>query len=59
RKTQHTVNFNQVATSGCRPQVKEDSVSKGEFKKAGDRSNKKAAEAILKIHPKLIVLAQK
>ncbi|WP_167381739.1 acyltransferase family protein [Pseudoalteromonas agarivorans] len=59
RKTLNRVNFNQVATSGCRPLVKEDSVSKGEFKKACDRSNKKAAEAILKIHPKVIVLAQK
>ncbi|MEL0633114.1 acyltransferase family protein [Pseudoalteromonas carrageenovora] len=59
RKTLRDVNFNQVATSGCRPLIKEDTFSKGEFKKACDKSNKKAKEAVLKIRPSIIVLAQK
>ncbi|MBH0057977.1 acyltransferase [Pseudoalteromonas sp. SWXJZ94C] len=51
--------FNQVATSGCRPLVKEDILTKSEFKIACDKSNTKAKNAILQIKPKIIILAQK
>lgn len=53
------VNINQVATSSCRPLVKEDNISSGEFKHACDRSNERAKKEILKIKPDVIILAQR
>ncbi len=51
-------NINQVATSGCRPLIKVDEIATGESKRACDRSNDMAKNQILKIEPKVIILAQ-
>lgn len=50
--------FSQVATSGCRPLVEEDIFTKNEPKKACDHSNIKALEAIIRLNPKVVILAQ-
>ena len=52
-------NINQVASSACRPLIKEDDKTSGEFKIACDRSNYMAKKEILKIMPKVIILAQR
>lgn len=51
--------FYQVASSGCRPHVAEDSESRGEFKLACDRSNSFALAKIKELKPDLVILAQK
>jgi len=53
------VTINQVATSGCRPLVREDNKVTGQFKIACDLSNDFAKKAILEIQPEVIVLAQR
>jgi peptidoglycan/LPS O-acetylase OafA/YrhL len=52
-------NINQVASSACRPLIKADDKISGEFKSACDRSNDMAKNEILKIMPKVIILAQR
>ena len=59
RKVFPNININQVATSGCRPLIKEDIKTVGENKKACDLSNKMAKKVILDIMPKVIILAQR
>ncbi|WP_333004784.1 acyltransferase family protein [Vibrio coralliilyticus] len=49
----------QVASSACRPSVSIDYISKGEFKKSCDLSNKKAFETILDTKPDFVFLAQR
>ncbi|MDE1310146.1 acyltransferase [Vibrio aestuarianus] len=51
--------INQVASSGCRPLVKEDIITSGEFKVACDKSNERVKKEILKIKPEVILLAQR
>ena len=53
------VSFSQVASSGCRPHLSEDVQTSGEFKKACDRSNNFAYDAVKNIKPKVVVLAQR
>jgi len=50
--------FSQVASSGCRPHLTESNHNTGEFKKTCDRSNVYALNAIAKVKPGLVVLAQ-
>lgn len=52
-------NINQVASSTCRPLIKEDTKTRGAYKHACDKSNEKAKREILKIIPKVIILAQR
>lgn len=59
RKVFPSVQFNQVASSGCRPQIGEDTKTSGEFKVACDRSNRKAIETAIKLNPKVIILVQR
>lgn len=59
RKTFPNVQFNQIASSGCRPYIGEDTKSSGEFKKACDRSNRKAMDTAIKLNPKVIILVQR
>jgi peptidoglycan/LPS O-acetylase OafA/YrhL len=58
RRSFPDVNINQVTSSGCRPLVKRDTKTGGEFKRACDRSNNFAQKEILKIMPRVIILAQ-
>ncbi len=53
------VNVNQVASSACRPLIKNDIKTKGEFKISCDNSNNKARNEILRIRPDIIILAQR
>ncbi|WP_166425891.1 acyltransferase family protein [Paraglaciecola sp. 20A4] len=59
RSTFPNVHINQVASSGCRPLIKADDESIEEYKRACDRSNEMAKNKILKIRPKVILLAQR
>lgn len=59
RETFSDININQVASSGCRPLIKNDIKTNGEFKLSCDRSNEKAKSAILRIRPDVILLAQR
>ena len=59
RKVFPNIQFNQVATSGCRPHIGGDTKTTGEFKKACDRSNRKAIDTIIKLNPKVVILAQR
>ena len=52
------VDFSQVASSGCVPNLSETVWQSGEFKKACDRSNKLAYHSVKTIKPELVVLAQ-
>jgi hypothetical protein len=53
------VAFSQVASSGCRPHLTEDDKTSGEFKKSCDRSNNYAVEAIKRIKPNVVIMAQR
>lgn len=59
RKVFKNININQVTSSSCRPLIKNDVKTSGEFKKSCDRSNEFARKSILKINPEVIILAQK
>lgn len=59
RKVFGHVNINQVTSSSCRPLIKDDTKSSGEYKKSCDRSNEMARQSILKINPEVIILAQR
>jgi len=59
RKSFPNTNINQVSSSECRPLIKGDDKTSGEFKRACDRSNDMAKNEILKIIPKVIILAQR
>ncbi len=59
RKSFPNTNINQVSSSGCRPLIKGDGKTSGEFKRACDRSNDMAKNEILKIIPKVIILVQR
>ncbi|GBL04852.1 acyltransferase family protein [Glaciecola sp. KUL10] len=50
--------ISQIASSACRPLVKEDDVSTGQFKIACDRANKRVLKALLEVNPKIVLLAQ-
>jgi peptidoglycan/LPS O-acetylase OafA/YrhL len=51
--------INQVASSSCRPLIKEDNKTSGDLKRACDRSNNMAKNEILKLMPKVIIFAQR
>lgn len=53
------IDFYQVASSGCQPHVGGDNVTTGEFKVACDRSNKAALDAITRLKPRLVIMAQR
>jgi len=53
------VGYAQVASSGCRPHIGESANTTGEYKKACDRSNQYALEAMKKHKPKLVIIAQR
>jgi peptidoglycan/LPS O-acetylase OafA/YrhL len=59
RKVFSDININQVASSACRPLIKYDQKTTGEFKISCDRSNEKAKNQILNIRPDIILLAQR
>ena len=52
------ITFSQVASSGCRPHLTEDSYLKAEFKDTCNRSNEFAIEEIKKVKPELVIMAQ-
>ena len=54
-----SVQFSQVASSGCRPHLSEDIKTTGEFKKSCDRSNTFAIKAIKRIKPAVVIMAQR
>ncbi|MEI8613995.1 acyltransferase family protein [Shewanella sp. PP-He15 brown] len=53
------VDFYQVASSGCQPHVGSDNATTGEFKIACDRSNKAAIDAIARLKPSVVIMAQR
>jgi hypothetical protein len=54
-----SVAFSQVASSGCRPHLSDDSKTTGEFKKSCDRSNAYAIQAIKRVRPAVVIMAQR
>ncbi|MGL5039094.1 MAG: SGNH hydrolase domain-containing protein [Aeromonas sp.] len=53
-----SVDFYQVASSGCQPHIGGDNATSGEFKIACDRSNKAAIDAIARLKPSVVIMAQ-
>lgn len=53
------VNVRQIASSSCKPGLVPDQDTKGEVKKACDKSNETALELIKKINPDVVVLVQR
>lgn len=51
--------FYQLASSGCRPLIENDSQTLGVKRKACDLSNEKAQRSIVKLNPAVIMLAQR
>ena len=52
------VDFYQIASSGCQPHMGDDTVTTGEFKIACDKSNKAAIDAIARLKPSVVIMAQ-
>lgn len=53
------VDFYQIASSGCQPHIDGDTATAGEFKIACDRSNKAAIDAITRLKPSVVIMAQR
>jgi peptidoglycan/LPS O-acetylase OafA/YrhL len=53
------INFYQIASSGCQPHIGGDTATEGEFKVSCDRSNKAAIDAIAKLKPDVVIMAQR
>lgn len=53
------VDFYQIASSACQPHIGGDTVTTGEFKVACDKSNQAAIDAITRLKPKIVVMAQR
>ena len=53
------IDFYQVASSGCQPHIGGDNATTGEFKIACDRSNKAAIDAIARLKPSMVIMAQR
>lgn len=53
------VDFYQIASSGCQPHIGGDTATQGEFKVACDRSNQAAINAIARLKPGIVVMAQR
>jgi len=59
RETFTGVTVNQVTAQGCRPLVKQDTLTTGSAKRICDKANKKAISSILNIKPDVILLVQR
>ena len=53
------VDFYQIASSGCQPHIGGDTATTGEFKVACDSSNQAAIDAITRLKPKIVIMAQR
>ncbi|MBA0214552.1 acyltransferase [Pectobacterium brasiliense] len=52
------VDFYQIASSGCQPHIGSDPVTVGELKISCDRSNQAAIDAIARLKPIVVIMAQ-
>ncbi len=53
------MDFYQIASSGCQPHIGDDTATTGEFKIACDKSNKAAIDAIARLKPGVVIMAQR